>query len=295
MSAQILDGRATANSIRERIREESEELARSKTPPGLAVVLVGDDPASATYVRSKERACRKVGIQGFQHRLPADTGESEVLQLVRKLNRDPAVHGILVQLPLPGHIDADVVTHAIDPDKDVDGLHPVNLGRLVADQPGFVPCTPLGIVTLLQEYGISTAGQHVVVVGRSLLVGKTLANLMLTRGSRGNATVTVCHSRTPDLTKHTRQADILVAAIGAVGMIDGEMVRDGAVVIDVGINRVDDPEAKRGYRLVGDVEFDSVNPKAKAITPVPGGVGPMTVAMLLQNTICAARQASTRW
>ena len=276
------------------VREEvatgvAEMLEKHGLVPGLTAVLVGDDPASAVYVRSKEKAAAEAGIKGDVVRLPDATSQDELLEAVRGLNADEAVHGILVQLPLPSQIDEDTVIEAISSDKDVDGLHPVNMGRLMAGRPRFVPATPTGIQEMLLRSGKSPEGKHVVVCGRSNIVGKPVANLLMQRQAGANATVTVCHTRTADLAEITRQADILIAAMGRPRAITADMVSDGVVVIDVGVNRVDAPERKRGYRLVGDVDFGPVSEKAAAITPVPGGVGPMTIAMLLRNTLNAAR------
>jgi methylenetetrahydrofolate dehydrogenase (NADP+)/methenyltetrahydrofolate cyclohydrolase len=290
MAAEIIDGKAIAAAIREEIRTEVEELSRAGVVPGLATVLVGDNPASATYVRAKQRACEKAGIASRDIRLPESVSEAELLETVAGLNADEAVDGILVQLPLPRQIDDRRVIMSINPDKDVDGFHPVNLGRLLAGEDAFFPCTPYGILVMLERSGIDVEGRHVVVVGRSNIVGKPLAALLMQKRGGANATVTVCHSRTADLAAHTRRADILVVAAGRRGMITADMVGEGAVVVDVGINRVDDPAAKRGYRLVGDVDFDAAAVHASRITPVPGGVGPMTIAMLLSNTVRAARE-----
>lgn len=271
-----------------RMREESDRV------PGLATVLVGEDPASQAYVRMKNRAADEAGIRSRQIDLPADISEAELLGWVEGLNADPDVDGILVQLPLPGQIREDRVLLAIDPAKDVDGFHPVNVGRLNAGDPDvLVPCTPRGIVELLLRSGNDPAGRHVVIVGRSNIVGKPMASLLLRRGPGGNATVTIAHSRTADLGAVTRLGEILIVAIGRPEFVTAEMVRPGAVVIDVGVNRVDDPSAEKGYRLTGDVDFDGVREVASAITPVPGGVGPMTIAMLLSNTVDAARDAGT--
>ncbi len=290
MAAEIIDGKATAKAIREELKVQVAALAGKGVVPGLGVVLVGDDPASASYVRAKERACAEVGIHSDDTRLPAAASQEELLAVIDRLNRDPAIHGILVQLPLPGSLDEDEVLLAIDPEKDVDGFHPMNVGRMVVGQRAFLPCTPHGIVQLLLRHGVRTEGAHVVIVGRSNIVGKPLANLMIQKREGGNATVTVCHTRTRNLAAITRQADILVAAAGRPKTITAEMVRPGAVVIDVGVNRVPDPAAKRGYRLVGDVDFEAVREVAGKITPVPGGVGPMTIAMLLYNTVESARR-----
>ncbi len=290
MAAELIDGKAISAQIREEVRLDVESLAARGVVPGLATVLVGENPASTTYVRSKQRACEKAGIHSRDIRLPEETSESELLSTVTELNGDTDIDGILVQLPLPSQIDPQRVIMTIDPSKDVDGFHPVNLGKLLSGEDAFYPCTPHGILVMLERSGIAVEGRHVVVVGRSNIVGKPLAALLMQKRSGANATVTVCHSRTTDLASHTRRADILVAAAGQVGFITGDMVREGAAVVDVGINRVDDPEAKRGYRLVGDVDFDGASQRASRITPVPGGVGPMTIAMLLTNTVRSARR-----
>ena len=281
MSAGILDGKALAGRIKEELRCKCGHLARV---PRLAVVLVGDDPASAIYVRNKERDCRECGIDCRDHRLAADTTQEALLALIRALNRDDTVDGILVQLPLPGHLDGAQVLRAIDPDKDVDAFHPENVGRLLLGQPRYLPCTPAGILALLREYAIDPAGKHCVVVGRSNIVGKPLALLLL----QADATVTVCHSKTPDLADQCRQADILVSAAGQVGLITADMVKPHAVVIDVAMNRGADG------RLCGDVDFGAVAQRADYITPVPGGVGPMTRAMLMENTYQAALGRESR-
>lgn len=278
MTAQILDGKALAASIREQLRQKVCTL-REKTgvQPTLAVIVAGDDPASAVYVRNKERACLNTGMGSIVRRLPADVSQEELEQLIVAFNADPAVHGILVQLPLPSHLDEARVLKLIDPKKDVDGFHAVNMGALLSGMPGFVPCTPKGIIRLIESAGTDIAGKHAVVVGRSNIVGKPVAMLLLAH----DATVTICHSRTKNLAELTRQADILIAAVGRPCMIDASMIRPGATVIDVGINRTD-----KG--LVGDVDFASAVAQAGAITPVPGGVGPMTIAMLLENTYLGA-------
>jgi methylenetetrahydrofolate dehydrogenase (NADP+)/methenyltetrahydrofolate cyclohydrolase len=252
--------------------------------PGLAVILVGDDPASAVYVRAKGQACEKVGFHHATHVLPAETSEQAVLALVATLNADPTIHGILVQIPLPPHIDAEKVQLAVDPRKDVDGFHPENLGRLLAGSPRFVPCTPLGISVMLEHYGIGLAGREVAVVGRSVIVGRPLAMLLTLKGRLGDATVTLCHSRTHDLAAVTSRADVVIGALGSPGFLSREHIRQGAVVVDVGINRVSDPSARKGYRIAGDVAPAALDGWAEAYTPVPGGVGPMTIAMLLSNT-----------
>jgi methylenetetrahydrofolate dehydrogenase (NADP+)/methenyltetrahydrofolate cyclohydrolase len=287
--AKIIDGAAIAEEVRQEVAQQATALAeRTGVPPGLRVVLVGDNPASVSYVRGKTRAAEEVSMDSDTIRLPDITPEEDLLDVVRELNADPRVHGILVQLPLPQHIDERRILNAISPDKDVDGLHPLNVGKLMRGEPYLLPCTPSGVVEMLLRTGNSPEGKHVVVCGRSNLVGKPLAAMLLLRGRGGNATVTVCHTGTTDLPYFTRQADILVAAIGRPYAITADMVRPGAVVIDVGINRVDDASRKSGYRLVGDVDFDAVAEVAGAITPVPGGVGPMTIAMLLHNTVKAA-------
>jgi methylenetetrahydrofolate dehydrogenase (NADP+)/methenyltetrahydrofolate cyclohydrolase len=292
VSARILDGAAIAAAIREEIAGEVRALAATGTIPGLAVVIVGDDPASQLYVKSKGQACHEAGMLSETVRLPAETTEAELLAVVDRLNADPAIHGFLVQLPLPRHIDAEQVLNRIAPAKDVDGFHPVNVGRLsVGDPAAFRPATPYGVQQMLIRSGIETKGAHAVILGRSNIVGKPMASLFLQDAPGGNATVTVCHSRSRDLPALTRQADILVVAIGKPAFVTRDMVRPGAVVIDVGINRVTDPAEPKGYRVVGDVDYGPVSEVASAITPVPGGVGKMTIAMLLMNTLQAARQA----
>ncbi|NLE42127.1 MAG: bifunctional methylenetetrahydrofolate dehydrogenase/methenyltetrahydrofolate cyclohydrolase FolD [Lentisphaerae bacterium] len=287
----IIDGLEISAAIRaECAAAAAAHLAAVGTPPGLAVILVGENPASVSYVTAKERACKETGIRSFALRLPADVPQSRLLAEIRRLNGDRAVHGILVQLPLPKHIDESEVIRAIAPEKDVDGFHPVSLGKLLLGEDTFVSCTPAGILEMLKRSGVETAGRHVVVVGRSNIVGKPVANLLLQK--RANATVTVCHTGTPDLGRFTRQADILVVAAGRPGTVTADMVKPGAVVIDVGVNRVPDASKKSGFRLVGDVDFDGVAAVASRITPVPGGVGPMTIAMLLSNTVKSARQAA---
>ena len=290
MAAKIIDGAAMAAEIRGEVAEGVAEVkAKHGVTPGLAAVLVGDDPASAIYVRNKERAASEAGLMAEVFLRPADTSQDDTLSLVKRLNADDRFHGILVQLPLPDHIDENVVIEAINPDKDVDGLHPVNMGRLMAGRPRFVSATPAGIQQMLLRTGHDPSGKNVVVCGRSNIVGKPVANLLMQRLAGSNATVTVCHTRTKDLPEVTRRADILIAAMGQPQFITADMVKEGAVVIDVGTNRIDAPERRRGYRLVGDVDFGPVSEKAAAITPVPGGVGPMTIAMLLFNTLKAAR------
>ena len=295
MTARILNGNELAADLRSEAAWDTAELfADTGVRPGLAAVLVGDDPASSVYVRNKRRACDEAGIFSETFRLPAAATQRELTALISSLNANRAFHGILVQLPLPKHLNETEAIERIDPRKDVDGLHPVSQGRMLQGEPTFLPCTPAGVQQVLLRSGYDPAGQHVVIVGRSNIVGKPLAALLMQRTAGGNATVTVCHTRTRDLPDITRQADILVAAMGVPRAIGAEMVRPGAVVIDVGINRVDDPSRRRGYRLVGDVDFDPVAAKAEAITPVPGGIGPMTVAMLISNTLQAARRDATQ-
>jgi len=289
--ATLIDGTAIGRLVRDDVAREVARLKTLGVVPGLSVVLVGDDPASAVYVRSKGKACEEAGMRGETIRLPADTSEAQLLEQVDALNADPRVHGILVQMPLPRHMSADKVIRRIRPEKDVDGFHPVNVGKLsIGERDGFVPCTPAGAIELLVRSGVETRGKDAVVVGRSNIVGKPMAALLMQDAPGGNATVTICHSRTADLAAHTRRADILVAAIGKPEMITGDMIKPGAVVIDVGINRVNDPSSPKGYRLVGDVAFESARRVASLITPVPGGVGPMTIAMLMKNTVRAAAQ-----
>ena len=289
----LIDGRAVAEKVYAQLRGEIAQLKNRGVTPGLAVVLVGDNPASRAYVRSKDKMCRELGLHSVKLELPAATTQDELLARVDELNRDPAIHGILVQSPPPPQIDEPTIVRALDPAKDVDGFHPVNVAKLVmGDSSGFVPCTPLGCQRLLIESGIEIAGAHVVVLGRSMIVGKPLALLLMQKAAGANATVTVVHSRSRNLADITRSADILIAAIGQPQFVRQEHVRDGAIVIDVGINRIDDAKSERGYRLVGDVAFDEVAPKTSAITPVPGGVGPMTIAMLMANTVKACRAAT---
>ena len=288
---QRIDGAAVAAKVMEETKARIAALAKRGVRPGLAVVLVGDDPASRAYVRSKDRKAAELGLHSVKHELAADTSQATLLALVAELNADPAVHGILVQSPPPPQINEAEVVLAIDPRKDVDGFHPVNVAKLAMEDPtGFVPCTPLGCIRLLQEAGIETAGKSAVVVGRSMIVGKPMALLLMKRGPGGDATVTVAHSRTRNLAEVTRAADIVIAAIGRPHFLGAEHIREGAVVIDVGINRVDDPTHPKGYRLVGDVDYDAVESKCAAITPVPGGVGPMTIAMLMANCVTAAER-----
>src|SRR5436305_9909801 len=288
----LIDGRAIAEQVYVDLRGQISDLKLRGITPGLAVVLVGDDPASRAYVRSKDKMCRELGLHSVKLELPAETSQDELLARIADLNRDNAVHGILVQSPPPKQIDEAAIVRALDPAKDVDGFHPLNVAKLAMGDPtGFVPCTPLGVQRLLIESKIDIAGAHVVVLGRSMIVGKPVALLLMQKNKNGNATVTVVPSRSRDLEKITQSADILIAAIGQPNFVKADHVRDGAVVIDVGINRVEDAVSEHGYRLVGDVAFDEVSRKANAITPVPGGVGPMTIAMLMANTVKAARQS----
>ncbi|MDX1411068.1 MAG: bifunctional methylenetetrahydrofolate dehydrogenase/methenyltetrahydrofolate cyclohydrolase FolD [Nitrospirales bacterium] len=281
MAAHLIDGKALALSIREQIGKDVAQLAeQANVTPGLAAILVGDDPASAIYVKNKKTACGKAGIYADENKLPASTTQSELLALIEKMNADPKIHGILVQLPLPKHIDSKVILESVSPEKDVDGFHPYNVGRLVAAEPVFVPCTPKGVMRMIQSTGLPIEGKRAVIIGRSNIVGKPVALLLM----HSNATVTVCHSRTKDLPSFCREADIMVAAIGRAHFVTGDMIKEGAIVIDVGINRLEDG------RLVGDVDFEAAKKQAGWITPVPGGVGPMTIAMLLQNTLESAKR-----
>ena len=290
MSANIIDGKQIGQEIRDEVRIAVEKRQENGLPvPGLATVLVGENPASQVYVRNKQKACAEVGINSFGHKLPEDASQEDVESLVRSLNADPSVNGILVQLPLPRHLDEEKVLSVIDLNKEVDGFHPINIGRLAQKgrEPAFIPCTPAGCMVLLERAGANLSGANAVVLGRSNIVGMPVALLLV----KANATVTICHSRTRDLADVIRQADVLVAAIGQPEFVKKEWVKPGAIVIDVGINQKEDPTARKGYRLVGDVAFDEVAEVAGAITPVPGGVGPMTIAMLLKNTLHAAELA----
>ena len=286
-----MSGKEVSLAVKSDLKGRIEKLKERGVTPGLTAVLVGEDPASQVYVRSKERQSAKLGFNSQVLRLDASTSQDELLKVVQDLNQDEQVHGILVQLPLPKHIDSQLIIETINPDKDVDGFHPVSVGKLVLDLDGFVSCTPAGILEIMKFYKIETSGKHVVVVGRSNIVGKPMANLMIQKKDLGNATVTLVHTRTPDMGVYTRQADILIAAAGVPEFITKDMVKDGTVVIDVGINRVDDASREKGYRLVGDVDFAGVSEKCSAITPVPGGVGPMTIAMLLSNTVKSAENS----
>lgn len=291
MTARIIDGVRLSQVVRDEVKADVARLVAMGRRPGLAVVIVGDDPASQVYVRAKGKACVEAGMHSETIPLPVETSQAELLAAVDRLNADPAIHGILVQLPLPRHLDERQVLLRLDPAKDVDGFHPINVGKVaIGDSGGFRPCTPYGVQQMLMRDGIATDGAHAVIIGRSNLVGRPMASLLLTNGPGGNATVTVCHSRTRDLPALARTADIIIVAIGRAGFLTADMVRPGATVIDVGINRVPDAAAPKGYRLVGDVDFEAVAAKAGAITPVPGGVGRMTIAMLLRNTVQACEQ-----
>jgi len=293
MAARILDGKSVARRLTEETARQARMLKERKSvAPGLGVVLVGDDPASVSYVTAKERACAALGFHSSECRLPATATQAELLVVIQRLNDDPTIHGILVQLPLPRQIDEQAAIAAIHPDKDVDGFTPVNVGRMMIGQPCFLPCTPHGIIHLLIDRGIETAGRHAVVVGRSNIVGKPVAHLLMRKAAGGNATVTVCHTGTRDLALYTRQADILVVAAGRPGTVTGAMIKPGAAVIDVGVNRIPDAAAPKGYRLVGDVDSASAAEVAGCLTPVPGGVGPLTIAMLMRNTLEAACRAA---
>jgi len=292
MTAQIIDGKQVAADMREELKTEVANLSEQNIVPGLGVVLVGEDPASQSYVRAKEKACENIGIYSDDNRLPAETTQAELIALIKKMNADTKINGILVQLPLPKHLDESEVLLTIDVSKDVDGFHPMNIGKMVAGEKAFLPCTPHGIIKLLQRSSVTLEGAEVVVVGRSNIVGKPIANMLIQKKETGNATVTVCHTRTKNLAEHTKRADILIAAAGRPNTITADMVKDGVVVIDVGVNRVEDVTKKKGYRLVGDVDFEAVKEKASLITPVPGGVGPMTITMLLYNTVESAKIAA---
>ena len=291
MAAEILSGEAVSKQMRAEMTKEVARLKEKDVIPGLGVVLVGDDPPSISYIKGKRRACKKIGIHSIEHNLSATVSGEEVVDVVNALNADRTINGILVQLPLPEHLDERKILTTIDPSKDVDGLHPVNLGKLLRGEDGFLPCTPHGIQQLLLRSGIEIEGKHVAIVGRSILVGKSLANILLRKAPGANATVTVCHTGTQDIAQFTRLADIVVVAAGRPNTLTPDMVREGSVIVDVGINHVPDPSRKQGYRLIGDVDFEGLCEKASAISPVPGGVGPMTITMLLHNTIRSARKA----
>ncbi len=291
----IIDGKKISAEIREEIKRKAAALAAQGTTPGIAVILVGDNPASVSYVTAKERACAETGIRSFMTRMPSETTQKELLSEIERLNADERVHGILVQLPLPKHIDESAVIRAILPEKDVDGFHPVNLGKLLlGDDDAFISCTPAGIMELLRRSGVDPSGKHAVVLGRSNIVGKPVANLLLQKKAGANATVTICHTGTPEAGKFTRKADILIVAAGRPRTVTADMVKPGAVVIDVGVNRILDSSRKSGFRLVGDVDFEAVSAVASLITPVPGGVGPMTISMLLSNTLKSAKLHARR-
>jgi len=292
MTARIIDGKQVAADMRAELKKEVGKLKKQGIVPGLGVILVGEDPASKSYVTAKERACEEIGIYSDDNHLPAGTSQQELLALVEKMNNDPKINGILVQLPLPKHLNELDVLLAINPDKDVDGFHPINIGKMVAGQKAPLPCTPHGVIQLLLRSNVKIEGANVVIVGRSNIVGKPLANMLIQKNAKGNATVTVCHTRTRDLAHHTRQADIVIAAAGHPNTITADMIKEGAVVIDVGVNRVEDATKKSGFRLVGDVDFEAVKEKASLISPVPGGVGPMTITMLLYNTVDSAKTAA---
>ena len=288
MGASIISGKEIAAVMREELKSQVATLSAKGIVPGLGVLLVGDDPASRSYVTAKEKACAAIGLHSEEVRLTADASQRDILDVVEKFNQDDRIHGILVQLPLPNSEMEAAVIEAIRPEKDVDGFHPVSVGRMMLGEETFLPCTPHGILHMLQRSGVKTEGAHVVVVGRSNIVGRPMANLLTLKNELGNATVTLCHTRTKDVAYFTRQADIIIAAAGRPNTITADMVKEGAVVVDVGVNRVEDATAKRGYRLVGDVDFEPVSEVASAITPVPGGVGPMTITMLLYNTVASA-------
>ncbi len=293
MAAQIIDGKQVAAEMRAELKAEVAKLKEQGIVPGLGVILVGEDPASQSYVRAKERACEELGIYSDDNRLPEDTTQQDLIALVNQMNNDPKINGILVQLPLPKGLNESEVLLAIAPEKDVDGFHPMNVGKMMVGEKAFLPCTPHGVIQLLLRSGVTIEGANTVIVGRSNIVGKPLANMLIQKNDKGNATVTVCHTRTKDLAWHTKQADIVIAAAGRPNTITADMVKDGVVVIDVGVNRVEDATRKKGYRLVGDVDFEAVKEKASLITPVPGGVGPMTITMLLYNTVESAKRTPT--
>jgi len=292
MTAQIIDGKQVAADMRAELQKEVAKLKEQGIVPGLGVILVGEDPASKSYVTAKERTCEEIGIYSDDNRLPEEATQEELMAVVEKMNKDPKINGILVQLPLPKHLNEAEVLLAIDPDKDVDGFHPMNVGKMMVGEKAFLPCTPHGVIQLLMHSGVPIEGANVVIVGRSNIVGKPLANMLIQKNKTGNATVTVCHTRTKDLAHITKQADIVIAAAGRPNTVTADMVKEGVVVIDVGVNRVEDATKKRGYRLVGDVDFEAVKEKASFITPVPGGVGPMTITMLLYNTVESAKRAA---
>lgn len=294
MSEKLIDGKAIAQKVKDELTKDIETLIESGITPGLAAVLIGDDPASHIYVRSKEKACKKIGIFSEVIRQPADFPEEALIELIDQLNTRRDIHGILIQSPVPKHIDEPAMVLRINPAKDVDGFHPQNVGKMLLGSPSFLPCTPLGIVRMLQEIGVDPKGKKVVILGRGNIVGKPLAAMLMQKWPGCNATVTVCHTGTTDIPAETRQADILVAAMGKPKFVTADMIKDGVVIVDVGVNRVDDPSSDKGYYVCGDVDFDACLPKVSMITPVPGGVGPMTIAMLLHNTVRAAKNAAGR-
>jgi methylenetetrahydrofolate dehydrogenase (NADP+)/methenyltetrahydrofolate cyclohydrolase len=290
MSAIILDGKRLSDEIKAEVKKETIELKNEKgIIPGLAFILIGENPGSKSYVKMKGRACEECGFYSITETYPSNIDEQTIFKEITEFNQNPKLHGILVQLPLPEHLDEQKIIESINPEKDVDGLHPVNLGKTVLGIKTFYSCTPFGIQEILKRYNINPSGKHVVIIGRSNIVGKPVANILLQKKDWANAVVTICHTGAKDISYYSKQADILIAAMGKPGIITGEMIKEGAVVIDVGINRVEDKAAKNGYRLVGDVQFDSAVKKASAITPVPGGVGPMTIAMLMKNTLMSAK------
>ncbi len=291
MAAIVIDGKKIAVQIRSELKAEVDKLKQNGIVPGLAVILVGENPASVSYVSGKHRACQEIGIYSDDIRLAAETSAEKILELIKRCNEDNRIHGILVQLPLPKHLKEQQILFAVNPGKDVDGIHPVNVGRMVAGEESFLPCTPHGIIQILLRSGVKIEGSNVVIVGRSNIVGKPLANMLIQKSKLGNATVTVCHTHTKNLAEHTRRVDILVVAAGRPRTVTADMVKAGAAVIDVGVNRIEDKTKKMGFRLIGDVDFESVKEKASLITPVPGGVGPMTITMLLYNTVKAAKKA----
>lgn len=289
MRAQILDGKLVANKIRNRIKEIIDQDFKVRNfKPGLVAVIVGNNPASKIYVNSKVKACEEVGILSKVIELPVTISQKDLIDIIKQLNTDPEFHGILIQQPLPQHIDTEKINEMIDPSKDVDGFHPVNLGRLLIGDDGFKPCTPYGIIKLLQHYKIELSGKDVVIIGRSNIVGKPLAAMLIQKNKETNSTVTICHSYTKNISKYTREADIVIAALGKAEFLTADMIKEGSVVVDVGINRIEDLNSPKGYRIIGDVKFEEVSEKASYITPVPGGVGPMTIAMLLYNTLIAS-------
>ena len=290
MSAELIDGKLLAQEMKAELKEQVSKLVEQGVTPGLGVILVGNDPASNSYVTSKEKACERIGIFSDDTRLPETITEEELLVHVERMNKDDKIHGILVQLPLPKHIDENKIINAITPEKDVDGFHPVSVGKMILGQETYLPCTPHGCLKLLERYNVETEGAEVVVIGRSNIVGKPVANLLMRKDKPGNSTVTVCHTRTKDLLSFTKRADIIIVASGFPNTLTADMVKEDVVVIDVGINRVEDSSRERGYRLIGDADFDSLKDKVKKITPVPGGVGPMTITMLLFNTVKSAQK-----